>query len=194
MIMIDLETLGLKLGSKIITIGWCAFNENEITDSGTIILDGEDGVIDFSTVKFWLQQDQEAIAKTFFRNEPGIPLRQGIEEIRRLVSMHGEDGIWANGPLFDLAHLEHWDFYSSTGALWSHRLPRCYRTVMAIADLAGFDRETEQERIRRETSIIKHDAESDAIMQAKMVIAALAFLTRNSRADEAKVEHPRDAG
>lgn len=195
MIMLDIETLGLKLGAKIITIGWCAFDWEGTTNSGTILIDGVDGQIDFDTVKFWLQQSPEAIAKTFFRNEPGMPLKEAVEEVRRLVILHGQDGVWANGPLFDLAHLEHWDFYSTSGPLWSHRLPRCYRTIMAVAEDVGFDRETEYERIRRQFIVTEHDAESDSIVQARLVIAARNYLVQSHLADAAKVpeQYPRDA-
>lgn len=202
MIMIDIETLGLRPGAPIATIGYCHFDWSGIKDSGTFAINLNIGNIgkaaDPSTIKFWLQQSPEAIQKTFFR--PQEEQRDWVTALLHLATTvkfsereFGE-GVWANGPLFDLAHLEYWYDQASERAPWSHRSPRDCRTFYEAAQrLTGWDRDEATQRIQAKhtSELTAHDAEGDAILQALLVIDANDALKRLS--DPAPVQHPRDA-
>jgi len=183
MIMIDIETLGLRPGAPIPSIGYCYFDWDGIRDHGTIAINLEVGNIgkaaDIGTIKFWLRQDHAAIQKTFFRPED-----QQHDWVRALYMLGekvqfsrtiGEEGVWANGPLFDLAHLEYWYDQMSEKAPWSYREPRDCRTLFEIARLlTGWDRSVVTQALKDQhpALLVEHDAEHDAILQALLVIDA----------------------
>lgn len=182
MIMIDIETLGIKPGAPIPTIGYCHFDWEGIHDSGTIAvnleIDNIGKAADASTIKFWLRQGRDAIEKTFFRPEKDQhmwPSALGIlaEQVAFGETEFGE-GVWSNGPVFDLAHLEYW--YAQLGGKppWSHRSPRDCRTLWELASLlTGWDRGEATNRLKeKHPNLIEHDAENDAILQALLVIDA----------------------
>lgn len=181
MIMIDIETLGLRPGAPIPSIGYCIFDWDGIKDHGTIAINIDNWVNakpEISTVKFWLQCAPEAIAKTFFR--PDEELLTWVEALLALkntvtVSQIYGEGVWANGPLFDLAHLEYWYEQMYERAPWSHRLPRDCRTLFEVAmSFADWDRSAASEALKEQHGehLTHHDAESDAVLQALLVIDA----------------------
>jgi hypothetical protein len=187
--MIDIETLGLRPGSYIPTIGYAYFDWTGIRDSGTIAINIEywsAAKADPSTIKFWLEQHRDAIRSTFFRNpdeqvtwvEAMLTLKQKVE----LGQKFGE-GIWANGPLFDLAHLEHW-YDQISEKPWSHRAPRDCRTLFEVAErCTGWDRNEATERVKiGRPELVAHDAEHDAILQALLVIDAYRWLQQRNAA------------
>jgi hypothetical protein len=181
MLMIDIETLGLLPGAPIPTIGYCHFDWSGIKDHGTIAIKLENwhaAKADVGTVKFWLRQNKEAIESTFFRPEADqrswvealLLLKQVVEHDRALFG----EGVWANGPLFDLAHLEYWYGQMSERNPWSHRAPRDCRTFYDIAErYAGWTRQAAEQRLKeKHSSLVQHDAEADAVLQALLVIDA----------------------
>lgn len=190
MIMIDIETLGLRPGAPIATIGYCHFDWNGIRDHGTIAINLELGSIgkqsDIGTIKFWLRQPPEAIEKTFFRPEQEqrswvVALTMLGQEVQ--LSWPGSDceGVWANGPLFDLAHLEYWYDQMGEKPQWSHRAPRDCRTFFETALLfSSWDRKEATNRLKESGTFTEHDAEHDAILQALLVIDAYRALKRRT--------------
>ncbi len=207
MLMLDIETLGLRPGAPIPTIGYCHFDWDGIKDHGTIAINLGIGNIgkspDIGTIKFWLQQSPEAIAKTFFR--PQEEQRDWVTALNLLSTTVKFDekefgeGVWANGPLFDLAHLEFWYDQMSEKTPWSHRSPRDCRTIYETAQrLTGWDRDEATERLRlKHPELVAHDAEHDAVLQALLVIDANdALMRQRDRAQRAPVsveQYPRDA-
>lgn len=186
MLMIDIETLGLRPGAPIPSIGYCHFDWNGIKDSGTIAINLEIGNIgktaDISTIKFWLRQPVDAIQKTFFRPEDQqhdwVRALSMLADTVRFNEKEFGEGVWANGPLFDLAHLEFWYDQMSERPPWSHRAPRDCRTFFETASsLTGWDRQEATTRIRAShATLTEHDAENDAILQALLVLDAMRAL------------------
>lgn len=179
MIMIDIETLGLRPGAPIPTIGYCHFDWGGVKDSGTISINIENwhhAKPDSATIKFWLRQSPEAITKTFFRDEQQTWV-EGLIALAGAVRFNEKEfgeGVWANGPLFDLAHLEFWYDQMGEKTPWSHRSPRDCRTFYETAGMiTGWDRDTVTKRIKEtHRDLVEHDAEHDAILQALLVIDA----------------------
>jgi len=104
--MIDLETLGTKPGSAILTIGAVKFDEDEIRDEfyQNVDLDSctEVGLeVDGSTFEWWLQQTDEAQQEI----TGGVPLE---DPLRRFSVFYEDcDQIWAKPPTMDVAVLEY---------------------------------------------------------------------------------------
>lgn len=204
MIMLDIETLGLTPGSFIPTIGWCVFDWDRIIDRGTIAVDIETmpGKVDVSTVKFWLQQEPEAIAKTFFRDEPRpvhwMSALNALADLIKLPEAKADQGVWGNGVLFDLGHLEFWYAQAQQKVPWHYRSPRDMRTFCdTVARMTSWnsDDAREREQLKHAATLTRHDAEDDAVLQALMLISANASLQRlRDDSDAAKVpSYPRDA-
>lgn len=199
MIMIDIETLGLRPGAPISSIGYCHFDWSGVKDSGIIPINLEIGNIgknaDPSTIKFWLQQPKDAIIKTFFRDGQltWVEALMLLAEKVRFNEREFGEGVWANGPLFDLAHLEFWYDQMTEKVPWSHRSPRDCRTFYETAGmLTGWDRATVTKRLKEtHKDLVEHDAEHDAILQTLLVIDARNAMMRLN--DPAPVQHPRDA-
>ncbi len=178
MLMIDIETLGLQPGAPIPTIGYCHFGWDGIKDHGTIAINIENwrsAKPDPATIKFWLRQSPEAIAKTFFRDEQQtwVEALIALAGTVRHSQIYG-DGVWANGPLFDLGHLEYWYDQMSEKTPWSHRDPRDCRTLYEIANrLTKWDRNAATIYLKEmHPNLVEHDAEHDAILQALLIIDA----------------------
>lgn len=202
MIMIDIETLGLRPGAPIATIGYCHFDWNGVKDSGTFAINLEIGNIgkaaDLSTIKFWLQQPKDAIIKTFFRDPAEqidwVSALTRLADTVRFNEKEFGEGVWANGPLFDLAHLEYWYDQMSERPPWSHRSPRDCRTMYDLAhQITGWDRDAATKLIREtHPELVEHDAEHDAILQALLVIDAHDALKALDKRAQA-TQYPRDA-
>lgn len=208
MLMLDIETLGLTPGSLIPTIGWCVFTWEGIVDRGTFSIDIEKmpGKLDVSTVKFWLQQDPEAIAKTFFRDDTPLPWPIALAELAKLVKLpetQADQGVWGNGVLFDLGHLEFWYAQAQAKVPWHYRSPRDMRTYCAVvAEMTGWDQAVATQYLQEQhaSTLTKHDAEDDAVLQALVLIDAHEAMralrdraARYASDDAAKVQYPRDA-
>lgn len=189
MIMLDIETLGLQPGAPIPAIGYCHFDWHGIKDSGKLSINIEswhNAKPDPATIKFWLRQSPEAIEKTFFAD----PQQTWVEALLALsgkVKFNEQEfgeGVWANGPLFDLAHLEYWYNQMSEKTPWSHRSPRDCRTLWDMCYLlTGWDRNEATERVKiGRPELVAHDAEHDAILQALLVIDAYRWLQQRNAA------------
>jgi len=162
-IMVDIETLGLDVGSAILSIGAVEFDKHNTYDEfyEEICLESNQkkGMdMDASTLTWWLSQDVEA-----------QQILTGGRRFGRVLSefhmwlMQYDDPIevWANSPAFDCQHLEHafdklditlrWDYYET-------------RDVQAIKEVFGIEKEMDGQ---------EHHALDDAKHQVKVVQEAL---------------------
>ena len=177
-LMIDLETLGIRPGSIIASIGAAEFDAEtgEIGRlfSANVNLDSAERAgltMDVSTVKWWMKQTDQARETTFTRGDKSIDL--ALLELSQFARSVSPSRIWAHSPSFDLVLLE--------AAYRIIKLPfplpfHQARDTRTIFDLAG---------IKPEKPGIAHNALDDATAQASAVIAAYRVLGKNvDRAQE----------
>lgn len=164
-VMLDLETLGKGNDAPVVAIGAVAFNpfNGVIADKFYARVDMEDacrfGTLDANTVRWWLQQSDEARAEIY---EPGgVPLAVALQDFWTFFTAQGECPVWGNGPTFDITILE--TAYKNVGMIvpWQFWNVRDCRTIEALAKVLGMDRG------RREGT--HHNALDDALYQAQYV-------------------------
>ena len=164
--MLDLETLGTSAGGVVLSIGACRFDPYQIGVHGpyfhetirvkTSLKAGL--VIDGDTLKWWLEQGEEARKAAFFGQ---YSLHEALEHFNAWLREFGDPrelALWGNGATFDNVILR--AAYSAAGITpaWHFRGDKCYRTVI---NLLPKDRAPAWERIG-----VHHNALDDAITQA----------------------------
>jgi exodeoxyribonuclease VIII len=195
-IMLDLETLGTGNNAAIIQIGAVAFNADG--ENGSLWTNSPDslaelgqgfrvnvnlaesrhpGIIDASSVEWWLQQSQEArdsITKTEGRLELGAALEAFVRWLYTVTPKVRALRVWSNGPTFDETILR--AAFTRYGAPLplSFRGSRCCRTMIELAELHGWNRKEAASGAPQD--ITKHDALSDAVFQARGVASQRHFL------------------
>jgi len=139
-VMLDLETLGNKSNSAILSIGAVEFNL-ETGETGREFYETVDlqSCLDFglkinaSTFYWWLQQSQAA-RDAICGNEK-IDLQSALARFNHWMNDCIEHvGIWGNGARFDIGLME--DAYVATGwnkMPWYFRSERDVRTLVAFA-------------------------------------------------------------
>lgn len=137
-VMLDLETMGTASNAAIVALGAVAFDP-ETKKTGeefyrTIRLDSSvamGGVIDPSTVLWWMQQN-DAAKREVLRGEYG--LRGVLIEFAEYLAtfLEPEARIWGNGAAFDNVVLKGAYLRDDTQPPWTHRQDRCFRTIKAL--------------------------------------------------------------
>ncbi|MEZ0212475.1 MAG: 3'-5' exonuclease [Xanthobacteraceae bacterium] len=171
-LMVDIETLGTAPGSVIASIDAVEFDATtgEFGKEFYHVIDIADAqkqglTIDASTVKWWMQQSEEARASTF--SETNESLLYALYQFLYFVESTEAERIWAHSPAFDIVLLE--AAYKAIRAdwPWSHRNLRDTRTVYDLAGVTVAKLGTE------------HNALDDAKAQAGAVIEAYRVLGKS---------------
>jgi len=156
-IMLDLETLGNKPGSVIVSIGAVKFSEGKLLSYFYERIDAESCVkaglqMNVSTIMWWLQQSEEARAEIV---KPGKSLLEVLSLFSQWV---GEDEVivWGNGATFDNTLLSVAYDKVSMMRPWGYSNDRCYRTLKNLYP-----------EIKLVQEGVLHDALCDAISQTK---------------------------
>lgn len=160
-IMLDLETLGVRPGSIILSIGAVRFDENGIEDSFIHIIDPENSVkygltMDVSTVRWWINQSDAAKKEISTLN--ACPLKTVLKAFSEWLNP--DDKIWGNGANFDNVLLRCAFNAVDLRAPWPFWNDRCFRTVKELFPQV-------EKGIFEGT---KHSAINDAIHQAHHLI------------------------
>lgn len=159
-IMLDLETLGTKPNSVILSIGAVAFSENGIHEEFYVNIDLESSIkfgfsIDSSTVYWWLKQSSEA-GEVLDKNK--LSVRGAINKIIEFIDDVEPSEIWANSPSFDCIMLKNYYEKTSNDVNWDFWQERDFRTFMSI---------TNADRVK---PTVAHNALEDAKAQAQTLI------------------------
>lgn len=168
-IMLDLETLGLDPGHKVLSIGAVEFSRvtGEIGEQFYAVLDtksqGLKGLkTDDATLDWWKEQNQEAWRRA---TDAAQPAEQVLKEFRLWYKFRGCTALWANGANFDPPMLQAVYKAFDQKLPWHYRHPRDCRTVF---DLVG-----KQIGAYGTDNPLAHDALQDAIWQAKETAQAI---------------------
>lgn len=172
-IMIDIETLGKRPGSVILSIGAVEFdiNTGKIIGEFYAVIDLESSIhdgltVDSSTLLWWMSNDrQEArndLLKIYDEDEESYDLCEALIDLSGFIESSREDDkdlrVWANPPTFDLMILESAYDILNTEVPWKHYEMMDLRTLKKIykGDKPKFE-------IKEG---VKHNALYDAKLQA----------------------------
>jgi len=173
-IMLDLETMGNGNNAAIAAIGAVNFDltTGEIGEGFYEVVDLESsvrhgGVMDVSTVLWWMQQSDTARAE--FKRE-GKHIQMALVSFQTyLASFTGEVALWGNGAVFDNVILK--SAYDRGGLIlpWHFKNDRCYRTMRAMLPVVELP----------EIAGTHHRAIDDARWQAQYLIEAWKLREQN---------------
>lgn len=168
-VMIDIETMGNRPTSAIMSIGAVVFDPFEstvdISKSLSLKVSLESCMsygltVDASTIEWWLRQSEGARDGIITEKWMTHPLLASLDGLSRWMPYGAI--VWAHGPSFDLVILENAYRAVKQPCPWSFRSARCTRTIY---DLAGVDLKTTGLR----EGHIDHNALDDAFHQARAV-------------------------
>lgn len=168
-VMIDIEALGngedgaRPFLASIGAIWFNPFNDDLEKPFYVNVNHVRNGVLEYGTVKWWLQQSKDAQAALF--DPHPIRLDDALEQLA--VHVKGADSVWANGINYDIRILD--TLYRAVGPRrpWGFR-HMDMRSLKAVALALGW-----QEPAR--TGVV-HNALDDATYQARVVQSIIRFL------------------
>lgn len=133
-LMIDVETMGLGTDGALIAIGCVFFDERtglgaefyRTVNLATAVQRG--GVMDASTVMWWLGQDETARNAVRFN---GYHIDEALAEFVAFFKKHGspDTRVWGCSPTFDCEKVNSALKRSGLPVPWKYFNERCYRTV-----------------------------------------------------------------
>lgn len=179
-LMIDLETLGTRPNSPIVTIGACFFDpmSGEIGRKFYKKIDMVDamqfGVADGDTLRWWLKQERAAQDELVKGQDK---LADVLEALAIFYNEGHDASVWGNGPTFDVTILEYaYRRCLGKNAPWPFWNVRDVRTVVQLAD--GLERKPAAFSKKG----VAHNALDDCIFQ----VGYVAKMVRALRPDLAK--------
>ena len=134
-VMLDLETMGNGSDAAIVAIGAVAFSGEHgiietfympVTLSSSV---ASGGIIDPSTVLWWMEQPLAAREEIYSRKAVDITL--ALTEFKEFYSRttNNKGSVWGNGATFDNVILGSAYRRSGLGQPWNFRNGLCYRTL-----------------------------------------------------------------
>lgn len=181
--MLDLETLGTKPGSVILSIGACTFGTPaRRTFHAYLDLDSQvrrGMTIDPDTLMWWLKQSEQArAAQDTPRDQPGNVLPAFADWCTSVSG--GAFTIWGHGSNFDLPLIEELYRRYAVKWPWKYNAVRDTRTVFALVGKKMGDFGT--------PNVLAHDALQDAVYQAAETSACLELI-RNGLLTAGVIQH-----
>lgn len=172
-LMIDIETLGRRNKAPVVSIGAVLFDKEGIKKEFEIVFDLYDQIdkgvriVDYSTIKFWINQGEAA--KKIFRDN-GVATEPGLRQFCKWIKQNCDPKtvrVWGNG--FDIPIME--SMFNDYGVAlpWHYRNIRDLRTFKEYV-LQGVE-------VPQPAGFVLHDALWDAKFQAQVVIEGLRILS-----------------
>lgn len=175
-IMLDLETLGTRVGSVIASIGAVKFDPFSVVQTAEhhlknsvklqISLEGSIGngfQVDGSTLSWWFKQSKEA-QKSTFEAGSGEVILEPIDALLKFEEFfQGVDYVWGNGANFDPPLLEAYLETYEIPVPWKYHRVMCFRT---LKNTLSYDASKVPVG-----PMIKHDCVHDAVWQAQILQA-----------------------
>ena len=165
-LMIDLETLGTSNKAHVLSLGVAFFDNEKVHRSAHMLISPEgqeERERSYSTVMWWLKQASEnpEAAKGVTEGER-LAVANALWSLSRMITEHQPTEVWANSPTFDCAILR--DLYGqfALDTPWPFWAERDFRTLKSLTGgiVPAFEG-------------VQHNAEADAVYQAKCVIHLL---------------------
>lgn len=169
-ISIDIESLATTPDAVILSIGAAMFDTQGLHGLFYAVLDvgcqdRQRRRRDCKTLEWWEQQSDEA--RKVLTQKDREPVLYALGRLHEFVNKSDPEGIWALGPHFDIAAIEHLCVTYGVPVPWHYRLPRDLRTVrsqfMKKFPAGNFD------HIKSEGGVA-HNALDDAVWQARALI------------------------
>lgn len=169
-IMVDLETLGTRPGSVIVSIGACRVTKGEPADPFYCVIDvgssKEAGfTVDEDTQRWWDRQSIEA--RSIFSDPNAVTAVKGLSDFADYLRQFGSASVqlWGNGSDFDNVLLIAAYNILGSPAPWKFYNNRCFRTMKQMfGDGLQFP----------ERQGTHHNALDDAMHQARMLSMIMA--------------------
>ena len=166
-VMIDIETMGDGPNAPILSIGAVKFDkENGITNehysacSIESALDSPGAEPSGGTIKWWLQQSEEARSQIVAHTGTHTAM---LVEFGGWMKLQGRlDGVWGNGATFDNVIVASAFKRNDLSVPWAFWLDKCYRTIKStpLGRTVKLDRKG-----------VHHNALDDAKSQAEHLLA-----------------------
>lgn len=169
-IMLDLETLDSGSRAAVVALGACVFDPYSfapITEKFYLPIDPDSairagGTVSGSTIKWWMQQSDDARKQTFGAENPW-PIQEALTQfdgwLRGQSIDYRDIAVWGNGATFDNVVIRAAYKMCSMKPFWHYRGDKCYRTVINLL------REEARPGFKRHGTA--HSALDDAITQAR---------------------------
>lgn len=168
-VMLDLETTGVKPGSKVLSIGAVTFSPQglgaEFYVAITRASQDQYGLKeDAATMVWWSRQSEDA--KKVLTDPAAVPLAVALNSFTAWLDNNaapsGFREVWGNGAAFDNVLLP--AAYNAVGlqAPWQFWNDRCYRTIKALSPI-----------VAEKLVGTAHNALDDARWQARHCVLAL---------------------
>lgn len=164
-IMLDLETLGVAPGCKVLSIGAVEFGTGGLGAEFYSEVDrlSQPGLVENpATLKWWESQPAEVRDRLFTNTTRKPTMRQALEGFNEWLGRLGQPKdlvVWGNGADFDQPILLAAYATIETAQAWGTYNNRCYRTLKDLAP---------QVKLVRQGA--KHNALDDAKTQAEHAI------------------------
>lgn len=164
-LMIDLETLGTNPNCVVTQIGWALFDpkaQDMITESGCFYLSPAEQIkrgrsVTWDTIAWWLGQNEHARNK-MANSQTAESVTETLGNFINNFDWATIEGVWGHGATFDITIMEDLLYDYAYKSPWKYNAVRDTRTLFA---LRSHDKLPKSE--------MSHDAEEDAIVQAKHV-------------------------
>ena len=173
-VVVDLETLGLKNHSPLLTLGACAIDlesGDELHFEQHILLKTEDVLqADPETLLWWLAQSEAARMAIVKGQETACSFASALQQFGDWLGLFRTGWtIWGNNAEFDLGKLKYQADKIGASVPWNYRQERCYRTLNATYGHLI----TQGEDAKLGGGLVKHVAVDDATYEARRLCLIL---------------------
>ena len=186
-VVFDIETLGTRASSKVLTIGATFFDDEERPNPSLILsrreiiqLDAElqpERTVDIHTLRWWIDQSPECVAEGWNGSMSPAEAERRLNEWAAYHSLE-EAQWWCRGPHFDASILE--NLFNIVP--WRYNKVRDSRTLFAVSGESERDRLSDAWGSYPE--LVQHAAEDDAAIEAICVQDLLADMKSHAKVRE----------
>ncbi len=173
MIMIDIETLGVKPGCVVLSIGAVEFDKaGKFGKEFEVVIDPHNAEawglkLEADTVMWWMKQSEEARKKI---STDGEGLSEALSLFIRAFNWKDAE-VWANGASFDFPILE--AAFNAVDMMkpWKYYNERCFRTIKGLVGKQVYE-------ANKVNPTVAHSALDDAKAQAATLVKILPYVDK----------------